>query len=128
MILVVEHVLRCDIGDDYDGAVHAGHVLDEPVEFEAGTATVNNEADARAIVRRHTHVHYDGTTESTSDDSGSKIDEDTPLEHALPHLTVDEIEAEIERGRFDGRLDAVEQAEREGKARKGVFEAIEESR
>jgi len=73
--------------------------------------------------------YVDGeTVESADTDDGSDeadgSDTDGDLVDELREKTIPEIEDELEAGHFDDRLEAVANAEREGKDRAGVHDAI----
>lgn len=113
---VAKHVLRCDLGDDYSGTVHAGHVLDKPLEFSNGTATVDNEEDARAIARRHIHLHYDGPANRDGFDAEAFVDR-VPMSDVIEDIKSGVV--------LDFRLDEIAEAEAAGRDRQGVHDAIE---
>lgn len=114
MILVAKHVLRCDLEDDYSGTVHAGHVLDDPVEFDGGTATVDSEDDAQAVARRHMHLHYDGVA-----DDG----DDLPFDPSS--MTVSELRRRLEESDLStGEVAALREAEQDGKNRETALDVI----
>lgn len=80
-----------------------------------------------------TFEYVDGDADSTSDGAESEggdgsdddeSDDEGGLAETLRDMTVSEFEEELESGRFDDRLDAVADAERDGKDRTGVHDAI----
>ncbi|WP_265112286.1 hypothetical protein [Halosolutus halophilus] len=100
-----------------EGEVSAGlaeHLVDAVGDFEYVTLE-NADADKTTNGDDASEDSLAGEDESPEDDD--LIDE-------LQGLTIPEFEAELESGRFDDRLDAVAEAEREGKDRAGVHDAI----
>jgi len=93
----------------------AEHLVEDVGDFEEivdvdGGATTDEVEDG------------DGTAD-TGDEPDDGGDEDG-LVATLRDMTVDEFEDELESGRFDDRLDEVAEAERQGKGRTGIQDAI----
>lgn len=109
--------------------------------IESHTLEVDDYDVAQKLVRRHAVEWPNGdpgpppeeNASETTDESDSSDDtdgsdgpeEDDSLVEALQKVTIEEFEEELEAGRFDGRLEAVEAAEKEGKDRDGVQDAID---
>lgn len=105
--------MRCDLGDEYSGLVHAGHVLNDPLEFEGGTATVENGDIAQAIARRHTHVHYDGEL----NESVAPFDPSS--------MTVSDLRERLEADSLSEKeIASLKKAEKEGKDRETALDVI----
>lgn len=112
---------------------------DDGGRYRAGGVTFEpgDEGDVSAGLAEHLiddvgdfeYVDADeATTEDVREEDNLPVEdessEDDDLVDELQELTIPEIEAELESGRFDDRLDAVAEAEREGKDRAGVHDAI----
>lgn len=101
---------------DDDPELYAGHVLDEvPLVFEDGEAVVEDRETARALARRHRHIHIIGAvqdTESADDDAG---DEQFDAEAFVDRTPMSDVVEDIEAGDYDDHLKAIDVvAEREG--------------
>ncbi|MFC6765431.1 hypothetical protein [Natrinema soli] len=78
--------------------------------------------DEEAIEKTDTDPDED--VDDDASDEGEASDEDDGLVEELDGMTIPEFEEELESGRFDDRLEAVGDAEREGQDRAGVHDAI----
>lgn len=139
------YAIRCDLGDDYNGTVYAGQVVNEPLEFEGGLAEVevDDEETARKLATLHTHLEFAGPVDADVDEDVSEEDvseedvsegdgsgEDAtespfdPAEH-----TIDELEDQLADGDYTtAEVDALAAAERDGKDREGALDAIDDAR
>lgn len=86
-----------------DGQVETQDVTDQPADQQAD----GQEAEA----------------EQTEGEEQSVTDPDR-----LGDMTVDELEAELNSGEYDDQLAEIEEAERQGKDRKGVHDAVDQRR
>lgn len=125
------HRVRHDL--DEDPTVHDSEWLDEPLVFEDGTATVEDEETARNLARRHTHLAYDGRVyEETDSDTDSWAEGEETVREAVSfdpdEHTVDEIRDLAEDVDNDDELAAIAELERDGQNRTTAVEAIEETR
>lgn len=119
-------ILYCDFGDTR--AVACGLV--EPLQFEDGYATVEDETTADRIVATHSHIHYPATH---PDAERSSVPESTDsnefdAESFVDRVPMSDVIDDIESGMVDHQLDAIESAETDGKDRQGVHDAIEARR
>ena len=111
-----EYRLGHDLDDD--PVLRAGHVLDDPLEFTDGEAIVEGRDTARAIARRHTHIHVIGAvqeadSEDTDDDGAG--DEEFDAEAFVDRTPMSDVVEDIESGDYDDHLEAIDEvAEREG--------------
>jgi len=111
---------------DDDPELYAGHVLDEvPLSFEDGEAIVDDRETARALARRHTHIHIIGAVQDDSDDvDGDGGEESFDAGEFVDRTPMSEVVEDIKSGDYDAHLEAIsEVAEREG-----VQNAVDERR
>jgi|AntDeeMetageno51_2_1112566.scaffolds.fasta_scaffold08015_3 hypothetical protein len=105
---------------DDDPELYAGHVLDEvPLVFEDGEAIAEDRETARALARRHTHVHIIGAVqEADSDDAVDDDDEgaeEFDASEFVDRTPMSDVVEDLESGDYDDHLDAIDEvAEREG--------------
>lgn len=120
------YLLRHDLDDD--PVLHAGYVLDEPLEFADGEAVVDDEEDARDLARRHTHVEYDGPVQVSpeTESQPSEASEEATLPFDPGELTLDELEGALQNVTDIATLEAIRDAEDDGEGRKGALEVIED--
>ena len=100
------------------GEVSAGlaeHLVVDVGSFEYADEETLGKADADEAVE---------DAEELPETSDLTTDEDDGLVEELQGMTIPEFEEELESGRFDNRLKAVGDAEREGQDRAGVHDAI----
>lgn len=109
-----------------DPVVYDNQVLDEPLEFEDGEATLESEDAARNLARRHTHVEYGGRVYAETDSEDGTAE--PPIDPAEQNL--DELEEALKEGDFtDEELDAIRAAEEaDDSPRSGATDLIEAAR
>lgn len=103
---------------DDDPELYAGHVLDEvPLVFKDGEAIVEDQETARALARRHTHIHVIGAVQDADNGVAAPFDPGA--------LTVAELESRLSDGAHSPtELEALCDAEADGDDRETALDAI----
>lgn len=121
-----EHRLEHDL--DEDPVLRSGDVLDDPLQFVDGAATVDDQATAESIDTRHLHIEYVGPVDADDEDADDEPAIETPPFDPADK-TVDELEAALEDDDYDwnaAALRGLREAEVDGKARDTALDAIDE--
>jgi hypothetical protein len=124
------HEVRLERDSEFTGELTIGLAEDGVLEFDDGMAVVEDEARAAAIADRYTGIEYpDSDADADSDaDDGREEEEEFDAAGFVDRTPMDDVVEDLESGDYDRHLDAIQAAEREGRDRQGVADAVDARR